>query len=87
MTFLNLLKVVSTLVVKTELSPIALVRPVMVCIDPRPLSTGLINLIGFTETSNTSIKVFPVDETQAKHVVASYKVLVKFGDFFGREFG
>ncbi len=87
MIFFNLLKIVSALVVKAELSAIALVRPVVISIYSKTLSTGLIHFKSFAETANASIKVFSVDKTQAQHVVASDKVLVKLGDFFGRKFG
>ncbi len=86
-TFLNLLKVVPALVVKAELPPIALVWSVVACVHSRPLSTSLIHFIGFAQTPDSPIKIFPVDKTQSEHVVANDKVLVKFWNFLWGKFG
>ena len=86
-TFLDLFKVIPALVVKVELPPIALVWSVVVCVYSRPLSASLIHFVCLAQASDSPIKVFPVDKTQSKHVIANDKVLVKFWNFLWRKFG
>jgi hypothetical protein len=80
-TFLDLLKVIPALVVKVELPPIALVGSVVVCVYSRPLFASLIHFVCLAQAADSPIKVFPVDKTQSKHVIANDKVLVKFWNF------
>jgi hypothetical protein len=75
-----LLKVVSSFIVKVELSTLALVGSVVVSIDSGIFPAGLINFKSFTQTAKPSLILVSVNETKSKHVVANDKILIKLGN-------
>lgn len=87
MIFFNLFEVITALIVKIELSSIALVGSVMVAINTWVFAASLVNFVCFTETAKSSFEFFPVDVAESKHVIADDKVLIKFRDFGKRKFG
>ena len=63
--FFNLFKVVSSLVVKVELSSITFVGSVVICVNSRTLFTCLIDFECLAQTAKTSIEIFSVNKAQS----------------------
>lgn len=85
--FLNLFKVISSLVVEIELPSIAFVWSVVVSVNTWVLFTSLVSVKRFAQTTNATFEIFPVDKAESQHIVTDNEVLVEFWDLFGLELG